>query len=267
MHKALKRNDTHILMASEKVTPINEGSKHTQANKLREALKMMESSSELVRKARSKLSNSIEMQLARAKEVCLSHICMQKQRPQSRLYNEKPKLHAMRSKRVGLPPIQAVPKIYVDTCVFLNALKKERGSPSSEKVLKAIQFSCLHGITSEQSKDEIRIALHRGVWSRARIMELCKEAFAQLEKWKVRPVNITDEILMNTFQVEPLIPDRNDIIPGATAFTEKVDAFVTLNMKDFVGLRKLFRVYKPEEAIRCYRVNDCLDRMQKSTYN
>jgi len=150
-----------------------------------------------------------------------------------------------------IPPIP--PKIYIDTVVFLNVFKNEHPyAKSSERLLKAVEFGCLRGLSSDYSKVEISLILKR--------KELCEIAFDQINHWKVEIVDVTDRVKLNLLTVRSHMHDVNDLIHASTALTEHVDALTTRNIEDFVGLQRYFLVWPPEKIIEEFNVEECIGK-------
>ena len=243
----------------------------TSLKKLHQMLKRLGPSEKLVRKARLALSPKIENLLAEAKKLEEKRvIALKKELEIAR--KRKPKtverehvepdfypalseerLIAMR-KPVLLPSL--VPRIYIDTVVFLNVFKKEPlYVKSSESVLRSVEFGCLRGLTSDYTKIEISLILKN--------KELCKAAFDQLNRWKVQIVGTTDRIKLNLLIVRRLMDDEYDLIHASTALTEKVEVLTTRNIKDFIELQRYFLVWPPEKVVQQFNIDECVAKKKE----
>jgi len=233
--------------------------------KLRQALRGLAPSEQLLRETRSALSSNIGNLLEEAerleekrvvalkKEIALAR----KRKPpkpkrEERAYEGICKLPEELRRVLPAPP-PVPPKIYIDTAVFLNVFKKEQPyAQSSERVLKAVEFGCLRGLSSDYSKVEISLILKK--------KELCEIAFEQINQWKVKIVDVTDRVKLNLLTVRNHMHDVNDLIHASTALTEHVDALTTRNIEDFVGLQRYFLVWPPEKIIEEFNIEECIGR-------
>ena len=235
--------------------------------KLHRVLRRFGPSEQLLRETRLVLSSKIEDLLAKAKKLEEKRISTVYLRvlPSKRKF-EKPKREEIVFRRLlrekgplflrGAPP---VPKIYIDTVVFLNVFKKEQPYvKSSERILSAVELGCLKGVSSNYSKVEIGLILKN--------KELCKIAFDQLNRWKVKIVDVTERVLLNLLIVRSLMHDVNDLIHASTALTENVQALTTRNIKDFVGLQRYFLVWPPERIIDEFNVEKCIAKKSETAH-
>jgi len=231
--------------------------------KLRQALKRLGPSEQLLREARLALSSKIENLLEEAKELEEKRIAAlkkeivlaRKRKPpkpkREKIVYEKGYEVPIAPRKVLPAPPPVPPKVYIDTVVFLNVFKKEQPyAESSERVLKAVELGCLRGISSDYSKVEISLVIKK--------KELCEMAFEQINRWKVEIVDVTDRVKLNLLIVRSHMHDVNDLIHASTALTEHVDALTTRNLEDFVGLQKYFLVWPPEKIIEEFSVEECL---------
>jgi len=234
--------------------------------RLRQALRRLAPSEQLLREARSALSSNIGNLLEEAKELEEKRITALKKefktaykrklRKPEPVEEPKPeevgRFPAAKAPRPTLPIIPPIPpKIYIDTVVFLNVFREEYPyATSSERLLKAVEVGCLRGLSSDYSKVEISLILKK--------KELCEIAFAQINRWKVEIVDVTDRVKLNLLVVRSHTHDVNDLIHASTALTEHVDALTTRNIKDFVGLQRYFLVWPPEKIIEEFGVEECI---------
>ena len=242
--------------------------------KLHQALRRLGPSEQLLRETRLALSSKIEIFLAKAKKLEEKRIITLKKEFALALKRKpkpaKPKpaeiafRRVLREKRPLLKrraPARAppVPKIYIDTVVFLNVFRKEQPyAKSSERILRAVEFGCLKGVSSNYSKVEISLILKN--------KKLCEIAFDQLNRWKVKIVDVTERVLLNLLIVRRHMRDVNDLIHASTALTEHVDVLTTRNMKDFVDLQIYFLVWPPEKIMEEFNVQKCIAKKRQTAH-
>ena len=243
----------------------------TSLKKLHQVLRRLGPSEQLVRKARLALSSKIENLLAEAKKLEEKRVIalkkefeLARKRKPKRVKRERVEFDfrrelgeerpiAMRAPALR-PPL--VPRIYIDTVVFLNVFKKEHlYVKSSEKILRSVEFGCLRGVTSDYTKVEISLILKN--------KKLCEAAFDQLNRWKVQIVGTTDRIKLNLLIVRSLMHDVYDLIHASTALTEQVEVFTTRNIEDFIGLQRYFLVWPPEKVIEQFNVDECIAKKKE----
>lgn len=228
--------------------------------KLHKALRTLGPSHQLLEEARAALSSNIRNLLEQAKELEEKRITALKEEfkaaykrelrePEPEEVGKFPAAEAPRRMLSIISPIP--PKIYIDTVVFLNVFREEHPyATSSERLLKAVEVGCLRGLSSDYSKVEISLILKK--------KELCEIAFAQINRWKVEIVDVTDRVKLNLLVVRSHTHDVNDLIHASTALTEHVDALTTRNIKDFVGLQRYFLVWPPEKIVEEFGVEECI---------
>jgi predicted nucleic acid-binding protein len=242
--------------------------------KLRQVLRKLGPSEQLLREARLVLSSQLEDYLSEAKKLEEERIAAlerefeilrrreRAKRKEERIVPRPPEPSGWKIRRsakgrapmpererIVQPPIP--PKVYIDTVVFLNVFKNEQPyAQSSERVLKGVEFGCLRGLSSDYSKVEISLILKK--------KELCEIAFNQIDRWNVKIVEVTDRVKLNLLVVRNSMRDINDLIHASTALTEHVDALMTRNIEDFAELQKYFLVWPPERVIEEFKVEECL---------
>ena len=251
----------------------NEGhSMSSSLEKLHRVLRRFGPSEQLLRETRLVLSSKIEDLLAKAKKLEEKRIstryslALPSERKFEKRKPEEPKREEIAFRRrlrekgpLFLRVAPPVPKIYIDTVVFLNVFKKEQPYvKSSERILRAVELGCLKGVSSNYSKVEIGLILKN--------KELCKIAFDQLNRWKVKIVDVTERVLLNLLIVRSLMHDVNDLIHASTALTDNVRALTTRNIRDFVGLQRYFLVWPPEKIIDEFNVEKCIAKKSETAH-
>jgi predicted nucleic acid-binding protein len=234
----------------------------TPLEKLRQSLRRLGPSEELLREARLALSSNIGNLLEEARKLEEKRTAALKKEAAIARKRKPRKLKREEIKGYEIPPAAPSPimrptvpllppKIYIDTAVFLNVFKNEQPcAKSSERLLKAVEVGCLRGLSSDYSKVEITTILKK--------KELCEIAFEQINRWKVKIVDVTDHVKLNLLIVRNYMHDIYDLIHASTALTEHVDALTTRNIEDFVGLQRYFLVWLPEKIIEQFNVEDCI---------
>lgn len=242
---------------------------------LYKALRKLGPSEQLLKDVRLELASQVENLLAKAeklkekpkkrriragvekeKRAVFKHVLAEKRKrkkpkpEEAAIRYELPKRFLPRP----VPPPYAppyIPRVYIDTVVFLNVFKREQQHfRSSEKLLKAVEFSCMRGVSSNYSKVEISLILKNE--------NLCKIAFSQLDQWGIKIVDVTERVLLNLLTVRSHMHDINDLIHASTALAEHVDALATRNIRDFAELTRYFLVWPPENIIEKFNIDTCL---------